>query len=36
VVVSWGVDIPLRDEAAREFPHTRQIPAVYPTVVLER
>lgn len=36
VVVSWAVDIPLRDEAAREFPHARQIPAAYPTVVLER
>ena len=36
VVVSWAIDIPLRDEAAREFPRARQIPAVYPTVVLER
>lgn len=36
VVVSWGIDIPLRDEAARELPDARQIPAVYPTVVLKR
>ena len=36
VVVSWAVDIPLRDEAAREFTKATQIPAVYPTVVLER
>jgi len=36
VIVSWAIDIPLRDEAARQFPHARQIPAVYPTVVLER
>ena len=36
LVVSWGIDIPLRDEAARELPKARQIPAVYPTVVLER
>ena len=36
VVVSWGVEIPLRDEAAREFTKATQIPAVYPTVVLER
>jgi hypothetical protein len=36
LVVSWGVEIPIRDQAAQEFPHARQIPAVYPTVVLER
>jgi len=36
VVVSWAIAIPLRDEAAREFPHATQIPAVYPTVVLGR
>jgi uncharacterized membrane protein len=36
LIVSWAIDIPLRDEAARQFPHARQIPAVYPTVVLER
>ena len=36
LIVSWAIDIPLRDEAARQFPHARQFPAVYPTVVLER
>ena len=36
VVVSWGVDIPLRDEAAREFARATLVPAAYPTVVLER
>ena len=36
VVVSWGVDIPLRDEAAREFPRLTALPAYYPAVVLER
>ena len=36
LIVSWAIDIPLRDEAAREFPNAKQIPAVYPTVVLER
>lgn len=36
LVVSWGVLIPIRDQAAKEFPSARQIPAVYPTVVLER
>jgi hypothetical protein len=36
VVVSWAVDIPLRDEAAREFPRRTVLPAYYPTVVLER
>jgi hypothetical protein len=36
VVVSWAIDIPLRDEAARQFAHARQLSAVYPTVVLER
>ena len=36
VVVSWGIDIPLRDEAAREFPKRTTLPAVYPTIVLER
>jgi hypothetical protein len=36
LIVSWAVDIPLRDEAAREFPRATQIPAAYPTVVLER
>ena len=36
LVVSWGVDIPLRDLAAREFARATLIPAAYPTVVLER
>ena len=36
VVVSWAIDIPLRDEAARQFPHARQLSAIYPTVVLTR
>ena len=36
VVVSWGIDIPLRDEAARDFPRRTSLPAVYPTIVLER
>ena len=36
VVVSWGVDIPLRDEAARWFARATLVPAAYPTVVLER
>ena len=36
VVVSWGVDLELRDEAAREFPRLRTLDAYYPTVVLER
>lgn len=36
VVVSWNVDIGLRDEAAREFPKLTTLPAYYPAVVLER
>ena len=36
LVVSWGVDLPLRDLAAREFARATLIPAAYPTVVLER
>lgn len=36
VVVSWGVDLGLRDEAAREFPRLTTLPAYYPAVVLER
>jgi 4-amino-4-deoxy-L-arabinose transferase-like glycosyltransferase len=36
VVVSWGVDLALRDEAAREFPRLTTLPAYYPAVVLER
>jgi hypothetical protein len=36
VVVSWGVDLALRDEAAREFPRLTTLPAYYPAVILER
>jgi hypothetical protein len=36
VVVSWGVDLNLRDEAARELPNLTTLPAYYPAVVLRR
>jgi len=36
VVVSWGVDVGLRNEAAQEFPRLRTLDAYYPAVVLER
>jgi hypothetical protein len=36
VVVSWNVDLALREEAAREFPRLRTLEAFYPAVVLER
>jgi len=36
VVVSWNVDLPLRDLAAQKFPHGTLLPASYPAVVLER
>ena len=36
VVVSWGVDLQLRDLAAQEFPRARALKAYYPAVVLER
>ena len=36
VVVSWGVDLAVRDEAARQFPKLRTLDAYYPAVVLER
>ena len=36
VVVSWGVDLALRDEAARQFPKLRTLDAYYPAVILER
>jgi hypothetical protein len=37
VVVTWAVDIPLRDLAAQQFPRATKIDAYdYPTVVLER
>src|SRR5205807_5102955 len=36
VVVSWGVDLGLRDQAAQELPRLTTLPAYYPAVVLER
>jgi 4-amino-4-deoxy-L-arabinose transferase-like glycosyltransferase len=36
VVVSWGVDVSLRDLAAQEFPRATALPAYYPAVLLER
>jgi len=36
VVVSWGIDLGLRDQAAQEFPRLTTLPAYYPAVVLER
>src|SRR6266849_6083552 len=36
VVVSWNVDLTLRDLAAREFLRRTALPAYYPAVVLER
>jgi hypothetical protein len=36
VVVSWNVDLAVRDEAAREFPRATALQAHYPAVVLER
>ncbi len=36
VVVSWNVDLALRDLAAQEFPRGRLLPAGYPAVVLGR
>jgi hypothetical protein len=36
VVVSWAVDLALRDEAARQFPRLKTLDAYYPAVVLER
>jgi uncharacterized membrane protein len=36
LVVSWGIEIPLRDEAAREFTRATSYPAMYPAVLLER
>ena len=36
VVVSWNVDLALRDQAAQEFPRRTVLPAYYPAVVLER
>ncbi|MFI5283481.1 MAG: hypothetical protein ACHQ0J_10195 [Candidatus Dormibacterales bacterium] len=36
VVVSWNVDLRLRDLAASEFPRATVLPAAYPAVVLRR
>jgi hypothetical protein len=36
VVVSWGVDLGLRDQAAQEFPRLTTLQAYYPAVVLQR
>jgi hypothetical protein len=36
VVVSWNVDLGLRDLAAQQFPRRTALPAYYPAVVLER
>jgi hypothetical protein len=36
VVVSWNVDLGLRDVAALQFPHLTTLKAYYPAVVLER
>ncbi len=36
VVVSWNVDLAMRDEAAREFTRATALQAYYPAVVLER
>jgi hypothetical protein len=36
VVVSWNVDLALRDQAAQQFPRRTILPAYYPAVVLER
>ena len=36
VVVSWNVDLALRDQAAQEFPRRTTFEAYYPAVVLER
>jgi hypothetical protein len=36
VVVSWNVDLAVRDQAAREFPRATALEAYYPAVVLER
>jgi len=36
VVVSWNVDLALRDLAARQFPRATALQAYYPGVILER
>jgi hypothetical protein len=35
-VVSWNVDLALRDAAAQQFPRRTILPAYYPAIVLER
>jgi hypothetical protein len=35
VIVSWNVDLELRDLAAQQFPRRTVLPAFYPAVVLE-
>lgn len=35
VIVSWNVDLKLRELAAQEFPSATALPAYYPAVVLE-
>jgi hypothetical protein len=36
VVVSWNVDLALRDQAAQQFPRRAILQAYYPAIVLER
>ena len=36
VVVSWNVDLALRDQAAQQFPRRTILQAYYPAIVLER
>ena len=36
VVVSWNVDLSLRELAAQRFPRVAVLPAYYPAVVLGR
>ena len=36
VVVSWNVNLALRDLAAKEFPRATALQAYYPAVVLEK
>ena len=36
VVVSWNVDLALRDQAAQQFPRRTVLQAYYPAIVLER
>jgi hypothetical protein len=36
VVVSWNVDLVLRDQAAQQFPRRTILQADYPAIVLER